>query len=988
MYFLGAGRPAQGHKPAALKTIALNTRAMDWQLHSLESVVDVKNITFLGGYNVEEVIKNYAFLKYQVIPEWEQRSVLHTFLRTQFTGKSILVAYSDTVFRKNQIEKLVKINADIVFAIDSCWKDRYDSRSAADIQSAETIVVNDKVVEFTGLIRFSSAIAQLLPTLAEADVGKTLTDLINYLEKCGFSVATHDVAGHWAEFNSASDIAHFILGTKSETLARLEPLVKLSRIGSQVSFTSLQWQRDQEKVLSDIQLKFNGARLVVRSSSKSEDNWYSSNAGGFESILNVDGRDDNIVQKAVDNVISSFGKPLAGDDQILVQEYLSDVQAAGVVFTCDLESGSPYYRFNFDDKTHSTESVTAGTHCDLRTVLLNRAQSEKLEQVAPELQPVLLAIQELEQLLDFDKLDIEFAIAITGRVHIFQVRPITVNHGDFCVDEKMVDAQLADASQLFFRQQTSSPFVHGNKTIFANMPDWNPAEIIGTRPKPLAFSLYRHLITNDVWAKQRAEFGYRDVNPSPLLVSLCGQPYIDCRATINSFIPASLSEATAERLANAYLEILADNPQFHDKLEFDVLFTAWTPGLAAKAKTRLLPYRVMESDIESLELALKRITCIALERLPGDTASIEMLNIRRKVIDESNLSTLDKIYTLLEDCKRFGTLAFSHAARAGFIATSLLKSFIEYGVLADERRLAFLNSFATVAGEFSKDKYQHINGDITLDDLIDKYGHLRPGTYDITAQAYWEDPPRYLVSGNDVNQHQETSFAFTEQELSNFSAVLTELGAKISPQQLVSYLIKSIQSREFVKFEFTRNLSRALDYCIKFGEEHHISREELAFLTFIDLKYLKLNLATLTDIHDLVKMRQKAYATTAVIELPSFIQQNIDLFCFERFASQPNFVTSSRVAGETHCLATQQAQKLKGKVVLIPQADPGYDWLFGHGIAGLITQFGGANSHMAIRAAEIGLPAAIGVGEKLYEAISMMTMVELDCGNQLIRRID
>ncbi|MCP4320254.1 MAG: hypothetical protein GY787_00025, partial [Alteromonadales bacterium] len=305
-----------------------------------------------------------------------------------------------------------------------------------------------------------------------------------------------------------------------------------------------------------------------------------------------------------------------------------------------------------------------------------------------------------------------------------------------------------------------------------------------------------------------------------------------------------------------------------------------------------------------------------------------------------------------------------------------------------ERRLAFLNSFATVAGEFSKDKYQHINGNITLQDLIDKYGHLRPGTYDITAQAYWEDPARYLVSDNDVNQHQETNFAFTEQELLNFSEVLTELGAKISPQQLVSYLIKSIQSREFVKFEFTRNLSLALDYCIKFGEGHHIGREELAFLTFIDLKYLKLNLSTLTEINDLIKMRQKAYATTAVIELPSFIQQNIDLFCFERLASQPNFVTSSRVTGKTHCLATQQAQKIKGKIILIPQADPGYDWLFGHGIAGLITQFGGANSHMAIRAAEIGLPAAIGVGEKLYEAILMMSKVEIDCGNQLIRRID
>ena len=41
-----------------------------------------------------------------------------------------------------------------------------------------------------------------------------------------------------------------------------------------------------------------------------------------------------------------------------------------------------------------------------------------------------------------------------------------------------------------------------------------------------------------------------------------------------------------------------------------------------------------------------------------------------------------------------------------------------------------------------------------------------------------------------------------------------------------------------------------------------------------------------------------------------------------------------------------------GRIVLIPSADPGYDWLLARGIAGLITMFGGANSHMAVRAAE------------------------------------
>ena len=104
---------------------------------------------------------------------------------------------------------------------------------------------------------------------------------------------------------------------------------------------------------------------------------------------------------------------------------------AGVVFTCSLESGAPYYRFNFDDSTQSTESVTAGTSNDLRTIILSRFKPDALETIEPALLPVLKAVQELEHLLVFDRLDIEFAIDIAGTVHIFQVRPITVDHSEF-----------------------------------------------------------------------------------------------------------------------------------------------------------------------------------------------------------------------------------------------------------------------------------------------------------------------------------------------------------------------------------------------------------------------------------------------------------------------------------------------------------------------------------------------------------------------------
>ena len=39
---------------------------------------------------------------------------------------------------------------------------------------------------------------------------------------------------------------------------------------------------------------------------------------------------------------------------------------------------------------------------------------------------------------------------------------------------------------------------------------------------------------------------------------------------------------------------------------------------------------------------------------------------------------------------------------------------------------------------------------------------------------------------------------------------------------------------------------------------------------------------------------------------------------------------------------------------------------FSRNISGLITCWGGANSHMAIRSGELGLPAVIGVGELDY----------------------
>ena len=73
------------------------------------------------------------------------------------------------------------------------------------------------------------------------------------------------------------------------------------------------------------------------------------------------------------------------------------------------------------------------------------------------------------------------------------------------------------------------------------MPDWNPAEIIGLKPGPLALSLYRELVTDSIWAYQRDNYGYKNLRSFPLLVSFHGLPYIDVRVSFNSFVPRDIS---------------------------------------------------------------------------------------------------------------------------------------------------------------------------------------------------------------------------------------------------------------------------------------------------------------------------------------------------------------------------------------------------------------------------------------------------------------
>ena len=83
-------------------------------------------------------------------------------------------------------------------------------------------------------------------------------------------------------------------------------------------------------------------------------------------------------------------------------------------------------------------------------------------------------------------------------------------------------------------------------------------------------------------------------------------------------------------------------------------------------------------------------------------------------------------------------------------------------------------------------------------------------------------------------------------------------------------------------------------------------------------------------------------------------------------------------------MGCNELKLLEGAIVCIPNADPGFDWLFSYPIAGLITAWGGSNSHMAIRAGELGLPAVIGAGEILYRRWSEASRLRIDCAGRQV----
>lgn len=770
--------------------------------------------------------------------------------------------------------------------------------------------------------------------------------------------------------------------TKAGTLLQLKENLFSAKIAPIAVFTVADWLVDRTTCLEKASTISADGPWIVRSSCSHEDNSARSNAGAFLTLKDVTVKN---IETSIEKVIASYGNAVA-TDEVLIQPMLKNVLRSGVTFSHDPNTCSPYRVVNWSDGS-DTSTVTSGAG--------GRTWVQAAESPIPcpeDLSGVLELLNELLALFDNKPLDFEFALTAPAlpaqssttkgepALWLLQVRPLILRSPP--ESELIQSARLQFIHDKVARGMQPHPFLIGRSTLYGVMPDWNPAEIIGLRPKPLALSLYRELVTDTIWAYQRNNYGYRNLRSFPLMPHFFGLPYIDVRLSLNSFIPGDLEEGLAEKLVNYYLDSLLAQPTLHDKVEFDVVFSCYTFDLTQRLK-RLPEMDFGRHESEAIADSLRHLTNQIIHSKEGlwcqDAAKLEILQVRRTELLGSSIDPLDKIYWLLEDTKRYGTLPFAGLARAGFVAIQILKSLVSAGIFSEADYHAFITGVSTVSGELRRDL-----AIMNKKDFLAHYGHLRPGTYDILSPRYDEAPDLYF----DWNRTCKVPipakpYSVTMRQTREVEKLLQSNGLHTDPTGLFDFLKAAIELREFAKFQLTRNLSDILALISQYGKTMSISPEDLAYCDITSIKELHIAAINPADFLALsIHQGKERFRDTLAVSLPPLIITPEDVWAFELPTAAPNFITLKQVTAAV--VSYDDRDNLAGALVCIPNADPGFDWLFSFPIAGLITAWGGANSHMAIRAGELGLPAVLGAGETLYRRWSNAKRLYLDCAGRRV----
>ena len=691
-------------------------------------------------------------------------------------------------------------------------------------------------------------------------------------------------------------------------------------------------------------------KIMIRSNSSSEDKEYSSSAGKYLSIGPIERNDLETIKKSWEMVVDSYEEQ--DNQSVIFQNYIENAKSVSVLTSYKVGSDSAYRTFSTYYGSE-TDAITSGKYSEINNFFMHRS-FDILPKKYEKYNVYLKIITQLEDLFKNKQLDIEMVLDKNNSPQLLQVRPLMgkkLNKESIFEEKDVIDRNLKNYKKL--NKTTADRF--GTNQIYSNMSDMNPAEMIGKKPDNIAFGLYKFMFTDTTWNIQRGEFGYRKYSGGKLMELFNNVAYINVNHSLNSFLTRNLQKESCEEIINYQLNKLKENPHLHDSIEFDISRSSYVfdtvEEFSKEYKNIISPSEIIKWHNDLIQI---------------DTQNKSTLEKNKKII-LSTFSKLDKSfeYSKKENIKLIRdtmALPFTHHSRLGFVYFAQLNSLLEKEVISEDQKKLLLLSVNSISTKMKADAYEVKIGKKTLEGFLDVYGHIRAGNYNLLSSNLKNNLNFTESLINNSEQPLEDNI-LPKDIYTNIEEYFTINEIPLKASAWIDMFQEGISTRENSKFYYTKGIDGILN---EVGEKNTSDRE------LFDLLDIEFNEENTSD------MRLKN------VLMPDLITSNEDFYFYEEMSKNGNYIGQGTVIGDVLLIENEanRPNNLENKIVVIPAADPGWDWIFNYKIKSLVTKYGGPNSHMAIRCAEHNIPAILGIGENNFTVISNSKSLKIDFSNE------
>tara|TARA_B100000965_G_scaffold403410_1_gene431414 strand:- start:522 stop:1265 length:744 start_codon:yes stop_codon:yes gene_type:complete len=226
-------KPFTNDLPKTLVKIG-NTSILESQLKVFRSL-NIKDINLITGYKREKFKEKKV--KYFFNKEYKNNNILESlFCAKSKMNKTCLISYSDIIFKRNIVKKLLSSRNDISILVDTDWKKIYKGRTMHPPSQAENVIFDKNNIlkkvgknlstkksngEFIGMVKISSLGCKLFKKyfkIAKIKFKKRkfynaksikkayLADFLNFLIEHKITIRCINIKRNWMEIDTVQDL--------------------------------------------------------------------------------------------------------------------------------------------------------------------------------------------------------------------------------------------------------------------------------------------------------------------------------------------------------------------------------------------------------------------------------------------------------------------------------------------------------------------------------------------------------------------------------------------------------------------------------------------------------------------------------------------------------------------------------------------------------------------------------------------------------------